>query len=32
VQADLATLGNMATSNAPEPYPTYGDDANAAQQ
>lgn len=26
VQADLATLASMPTSNAPEPYPTYGDD------
>jgi len=27
VQADLATLAAMPTSTAPEPYPTYGDDA-----
>jgi Zinc dependent phospholipase C len=27
VQADLATLDTMPTSVEPEPYPTYGDDA-----
>ncbi len=27
VQADLATLKGMSTSNEPEPYPTYGDNA-----
>jgi hypothetical protein len=32
VQADLKTLGAMPTSVAPEPYPTYGDDANATQE
>jgi hypothetical protein len=32
VQADLTTLGSMATSTAPEPYPTYGDDADATQK
>ena len=26
VQTDLATLAAMATSNEPEPYPTYGDE------
>ena len=26
VQTDLATLATMATSNEPEPYPTYGDE------
>jgi hypothetical protein len=31
VQADLATLANMPTSAAPEPYPTYGDDAGSTQ-
>ena len=32
VQTDLATLGGMKTSTAPEPYPTYGDDADAGQK
>jgi hypothetical protein len=32
VQTDLATLGSMKTSTAPEPYPTYGDDADDQQQ
>ena len=32
VQADLATFGGMKTSTAPEPYPTYGDDADATQE
>lgn len=31
VQADLAILAAMPTSNAPEPYPTYGDDADGPQ-
>jgi hypothetical protein len=31
VQADLTTLGTMPTSAAPEPYPTYGQDADDAQ-
>jgi hypothetical protein len=31
VQADLATLGAMPTSTEPEPYPTYGDDAESGQ-
>lgn len=31
VQADLATLASMSTSNAPEPYPTYGDEAASTQ-
>jgi hypothetical protein len=31
VQADLATLDSMPTSNAPEPYPTYGDEAAGIQ-
>ena len=31
VQADLATLVAMPTSTEPEPYPTYGDDAESAQ-
>lgn len=31
VQDDLATLTAMATSAEPEPYPTYGDDAENAQ-
>jgi hypothetical protein len=31
VQGDLATLGLMPTSAEPEPYPTYGDDADSAQ-
>jgi hypothetical protein len=31
VQADLATLGSMATSSEPVPYPTYGDDADNGQ-
>jgi hypothetical protein len=32
VQLDLATLASMKTSTAPEPYPTYGDDADATPQ
>jgi hypothetical protein len=31
VQADLATLASMPTSNAPEPYPTYSENAASAQ-
>ena len=31
VQADLAIVAAMPTSTAPEPYPTYGDDAAAGQ-
>jgi hypothetical protein len=31
VQADLTTLASMPTSNAPEPYLTYGDDADSTQ-
>ena len=31
VQADLTTLAAMKTSNEPEPYPTYGDDAQNSQ-
>jgi hypothetical protein len=31
VQADLKTLANMPTSPEPEPYPTYGDDADDVQ-
>jgi Zinc dependent phospholipase C len=31
VQADLVTLSRMPTSTEPEPYPTYGDDAESAQ-
>jgi hypothetical protein len=31
VQADLTVLASMATSNAPEPYPTYRDEAEDAQ-
>jgi hypothetical protein len=31
VQADLVTLAAMPTSTRPEPYPTYGDDADNAQ-
>jgi hypothetical protein len=31
VQADLATLADMPTSTAPEPYPTYGDVADSTQ-
>jgi hypothetical protein len=31
VEADLATLSNMPTSTAPEPYPTYGDVADSTQ-
>jgi hypothetical protein len=31
VQADLATLGTMPTSAAPEPYPTYGEDVDDGQ-
>ncbi|MDE3202313.1 MAG: zinc dependent phospholipase C family protein [Acidobacteriota bacterium] len=32
VQADLATLAGMKTSTEPEPYPTYGDDAESMGQ
>jgi hypothetical protein len=32
VQADLATLASMPTTNEPEPYPTYGQDAEAQAQ
>jgi hypothetical protein len=31
VQADLTTLASMPTSNAPEPYTTYGDEAANTQ-
>ena len=31
VQADLATLRTMPTSEAPEPFPTYGEDEDSAQ-
>jgi Zinc dependent phospholipase C len=31
VQADLATLAAMRTSTAPEPYPTYGYEADSLQ-
>jgi hypothetical protein len=31
VQADLATLATMPTSTEPEPYPTYGTDADDSQ-
>ena len=31
VQADLVTLATMQTSTEPEPYPTYGDDAQSNQ-
>jgi len=31
VQADLATLAGMTTSTAPEPYPTYGEEAADSQ-
>jgi hypothetical protein len=31
VQADLVTLDTMPTSTAPEPYPTYGDEADSTQ-
>ena len=31
VQADLATLAGMPTSTAPEPYPTYGEQAADSQ-
>jgi len=31
VQADLVTLAAMATSTAPEPYPSYGDAAEGTQ-
>jgi hypothetical protein len=31
VQADLVTLAGMPTSTEPEPYPTYGDDADNNQ-
>jgi len=31
VQADLAVLQSMPTSTEPEPYPTYGDEAENAQ-
>jgi hypothetical protein len=32
VLADLKTLDGMPTSKAPEPYPTYGDDAESSLQ
>jgi len=32
VQADLATLATMPTSNEPEPFPTYGQDASDDNQ
>ena len=32
VEADLATLAAMPTSDEPEPYPTYGQDAEAQPQ
>lgn len=32
LQADLAVLANMPTSSEPEPYPTYGDDAQSNSQ
>jgi hypothetical protein len=31
VQSNLATLATMPTSTAPEPYPTYGDDAEGIE-
>jgi hypothetical protein len=31
VQADLVTLGRMPTSTEPQPYPTYGDEAQNSQ-
>lgn len=31
VQADLKTLAGMSTSTEPQPYPTYGDDAQQSQ-
>ena len=31
VQADLATLDKMPTNAEPEPYPTYGDDAQSSE-
>lgn len=31
VQADLAILAAMPTSTEPQPYPTYGDDADSSQ-
>ena len=31
VQADLKTLAAMPTSRAPEPYPTYGDEAQSGE-
>jgi hypothetical protein len=31
VQTDLVTLNTMPTSTEPEPYPTYGDDAESTQ-
>ncbi len=31
VQADLATLATMPTSTEPEPYPTYGEEADSSQ-
>ncbi len=31
VQSDLATLAAMPTSTEPEPYPTYGDDAEGIE-
>jgi hypothetical protein len=32
LQADLAVLEKMPTSTEPEPYPTYGDDAQSSAQ
>jgi len=31
VQADLTTLGTMPTSAEPQPYPTYGEDADSTE-
>jgi len=31
VQADLTTLAGMPTSTEPQPYPTYGDEAESSQ-
>jgi hypothetical protein len=31
VQADLATLSAMPTSSEPQPYPTYGEEAQKSQ-
>lgn len=31
VQADLTVLNGMPTSNAPEPYPTYGEDTDSEE-